>query len=268
MMWLHPSYILHVAVWKTPEEADILFTHQENGDCTPQDACLLWSLTPRQTQHSAGCRGPEGCRVRGAGLERAEPGQPSTLVGRGPQPQPLMTLPSVLNLLLPPACFLSHRSACPKSHSPRNQTAGFPPPQATPSSRHCSLWPEAGCGGSCDSGASSCHGHLWELGSAVKNEKASALGRTHYVEPLQGAGLTVVRMVPSGPPLLCALGLVEETRAPWSFPELRRGPGEAGRWLAAVEQGQMDHFFEGMRAAGRSPPDPAWCPGSDSFQFP
>ena len=40
------------------------------------------------------------------------------------------------------------------------------------------------------------------------------MGRTHYVEPLQGAGLTVVRMVLSGPPLLCALGLVEETREP------------------------------------------------------
>ena len=94
------------------------------------------------------------------------------------------------------------------------------------------------------------------------------MGRTHYVEPLQGAGLTVVRMVLSGPPLLCALGLVEETREPWSFPELRRGPGEAERRLTVVEQGQTDHVFEGMRAAGKSPPDPAWYPGSDGFQFP
>ena len=35
-----------------------------------------------------------------------------------------------------------------------------------------------------------------------------------------------------------------------------------------MEQGQMDHIFAGMRAAGKSPPDPAWCPGSDGFQFP
>ncbi|KAI4555169.1 hypothetical protein MJT46_015555 [Ovis ammon polii x Ovis aries] len=41
MMRLHPSYILHVAVWKTPEEAGILFTHQENGDRTPQDISVV-----------------------------------------------------------------------------------------------------------------------------------------------------------------------------------------------------------------------------------
>ena len=126
MMWLHQSYILHVAVWKTPEEADILFTHQENGDCTPRDVCPLWSLTPRQTQHSAGCRGPEGCRVRGAGLERAEPGQPSTLLGRGPQPQPLTMLPSVLNLLLPPACFLSRRVCLPQVTQPEQSDCRLP----------------------------------------------------------------------------------------------------------------------------------------------
>lgn len=126
MMWLHPSYILHVAVWKTPEEADILFTHQENGDCTPQDICPLRSFTPRQTQHSAGCEGPEGCSVRGAGLERAEPCQPSTLVGRGSQPQPLMTLPSILNLLLSPACFLSCWVCLPQVMQPKESDCRLP----------------------------------------------------------------------------------------------------------------------------------------------
>lgn len=55
-------------------------------------------------------------------------------------------------------------------------------------------------------------------------------------------------------------------RETWSFPELRRGPGEAGRRLAAVEQGQMDHVFEGMRAAGKSP-DPAWHRDQMAFSF-
>ena len=34
------------------------------------------------------------------------------------------------------------------------------------------------------------------------------------MEPQQGAGLIVVHTVLFGPPLLCALGLVEETREP------------------------------------------------------
>lgn len=53
---------------------------------------------------------------------------------------------------------------------------------------------------------------------------------THYVEPLQGAGLTVVHTVLLGPPLLCALGLVGDPGAlvlPRAEEGARRGGKEA-----------------------------------------
>lgn len=73
MMWLHPSYILRVDVWKTPQEAGILFTHQENGDCTPQD---ISAVTHPQVNPTLS-RMPRTRRMQrewGLGLERAEPG--------------------------------------------------------------------------------------------------------------------------------------------------------------------------------------------------
>ena len=52
------------------------------------------------------------------------------------------------------------------------------------------------------------------------------------------------------------------------FPRAEEGPGEAGRRLTAVEQGQLDHVLEGVRATGMSPPNPSWHLGSGGFYFP
>lgn len=129
MTWLHPSYILHVAVWKTPEEAGILFTHQENGDRTPQDISVVThpqvnpTLSRMPRTRKMQCEGGWGWRGQ-------SPASLAHSVGKGPQP--LTMLPSVLNPLLSPACFLSHRVCLPQVMQPEESDCRLPTTSSYP----------------------------------------------------------------------------------------------------------------------------------------